>query len=112
MHIQNNRKVLVQNHLHGRIQIAQIIRGNAISLVVNEHGLGIDREPNMVEIDRFDEGNILRRSPGVEMFFGVTLRVVDLREPVTEIDSVAEMLRASMRNGGILGKNRRAENGK
>ena len=49
MHIDDDGEAVVENHLHRGVEIAQIIRGDAIGLLAPEHRLRIHTQPYMVE---------------------------------------------------------------
>ena len=54
MNINDHRQALVENHLHRGVEIAQIIRGDAIGLLAPEHRLRIHTQPYMVESHGLD----------------------------------------------------------
>src|SRR3989442_184869 len=69
---------------------------NPVCLFVAEHRLRIHTEAHVVEPHFLDEGDVLRRRPGLEVFLRVALGIEDLREPLAQIDSVAQMRRPAL----------------
>jgi hypothetical protein len=52
----------------------------------------------VVKSHRLDQRDILRGRPRFKVFFGVALLVVNLRKPLAQINSVAQMLRVTLRD--------------
>ena len=94
---------LIQNHLDRGIQISQVVLGNSVCLFAAEHWLWIDAQPDMIELHRLDQGDVLRRGPRFKVLLGVGLLVIHLREPFAQVDAVAQMCAAFLCQPGILG---------
>ena len=88
VHVDDHRQSLIQNHLHRRIQISQVIRRNLVRLLASEHRLRIHAQPYVVKPHSLDQGDVLRGIPRFKMFFRVSLLVIHLREPFAQIDPV------------------------
>jgi hypothetical protein len=56
----------------------------------------------MIEAQRFNQRDVLRRIPSLEMFLGVAPRIVYLRKPFAEIDAVPQMFRARSRKVSLI----------
>src|SRR5690348_13539288 len=106
MHVQDHGKMFVEDHLHRRIEAGEVVGGNAVRLIVTEHRSWVNAEADVIETHFSDELNILNRIPGFEVFLRVALRIVDLREPLAEIDSAAKMFGAPEGERGLLRKRR------
>jgi len=96
MYVEFDRESSVQDHLHRGIEIAEVVSGFAVLRRVH-HRLRIDAETHVIEPRRLDERDVGSRRPVLEMFFRVSLRVPHLREPLAQIDPVANVRQA--RNG-------------
>ena len=92
MNVNDNGQALIENHLYGGVEISQVIHGDSVGLPVPEHRLRIHAQPHMVESHRLDQRAILSGGPRFKMFFGVALLIVNLRKPLAQINSVAQML--------------------
>src|SRR5260370_42646347 len=57
----------------------------------------------MVKSHGLDQRDVLRCVPRFEVFFGIALRIINLRKPFAQIDSMTQMRRAPLRESGILG---------
>ena len=91
MHVELDGQARVENHLHRRVEIAEIFRAAVAATRGVHHRLRIHAEPHMIEPGGLDQRNVRRGGPGFEMFLGVSLGIVDLREPFAEIDAVANV---------------------
>ncbi|GAC1638705.1 MAG: hypothetical protein NVS9B14_19390 [Candidatus Acidiferrum sp.] len=92
MDVDDYVQIVIENHLHCGIHHRQIFGGNVIGLAAAKHRLAIQRKPDVIEAHGFDESNVLCSVIGVEVLFGVALRIEYLREPMAEIDAVPQML--------------------
>ena len=88
MHIEFDRESGVKNHLHRRIEIAVVLRRAVRSLCGVHHWLRIDAEADVIESRGLNQRDVGGCRPRLEVFFGVSLGIVNLREPFAEIDSV------------------------
>src|SRR5271170_1985908 len=88
MYVEFNGEARVENHFYRGIEGAEIF-GGAAALVCVHDGLRVYAEAHVVEAHRLDQRDVGSGGPGLEMFFRVTLRIVDLREPFAEINAVA-----------------------
>ncbi len=104
--VEDHGEALIEDHFYGGVEIGEIVGGNTVGFIVAEHRLGVHAQANVIEVHGFDEGDVLGGGPGFEVLFGVALRVVDLREPFTEVDAVAEMGGATMGQGRVLREER------
>ena len=95
MDVDHHRQALIEDHLHGGVQVAEIVVWDTVGLAAAKHGLRIDAQANVVEVHGLDQRDVLSGVPGVEVLFGVALRVVNLGEPFAEVDAVAEVLGAT-----------------
>jgi hypothetical protein len=98
MKIDGHRQTLVQDHLHGSVQITEIVGGKLICMAVPEHGLRIHAEPDVIESHGLDQRDVLRRHPGFKMLFGISLGIVNLGEPVTGVDPMLQMGQTPLRH--------------
>src|SRR5215472_18216254 len=107
MHVEFDGESGVENHLHGGVEVA-VVFGGAVGLAGGvHHGLGIDAETNVIESGGLDESDVGGGGPGLEVFLGVSLGVVDLREPFAEIDAVTDVGEARRGDGGGCGLSER-----
>src|SRR5437016_8213723 len=66
VHIKNYSQAVIEDHLHGAVEIPQVIRRNAVGLAVPEHRLRINTQPHMIESHGLNQGDILRGVPRSE----------------------------------------------
>src|SRR5262249_1379686 len=72
---------------------------------VPHHRRRIHAQPHMIESHRLDKSDVVVRDPGGKMFFGISLGIVNLREPLAQVDPAPQMGRALMGERGVgLGK--------
>ncbi len=84
--INDHRQAVIQNHLYRVVEIRHVFLWNPVRLPSLEHRLRIHAQPHVVKSHRFDQRDILRRSPSLKMFLCIALRIVDLRKPLAQID--------------------------
>ena len=101
MNVNNDGQSTVEDHLQRTVEIPQIIRRNSVGLSAPEHRLGIHAQPHVIESHRFNERDILRGIPRFKVFLGVALLVVNLRKPLAQINSMAQMLCVTLRNARL-----------
>jgi hypothetical protein len=104
VHVENYGETLIENHFDGCVEISQVISGNSIRLVASKHRLRINAQPHVIETYGFDQRDVLRTVPGLEVFLRVALRVIDLRKPFAKINAVTQMGDPAISNGSILGE--------
>ncbi len=97
MYIQNHVQVLRQNHLHRRIQIAQVLRVQIVSVIGLPKRLRVHAQSHMIESHSLDQREIFRRRPTLKMLLGVALWIGHLREPFAQIDPAPQMFRPPSR---------------
>ena len=90
---------MIQNHLQRVIQIAEIVGRQVVGHVVPHHRLGIHAEPHVIESHRLNQRYIIGSHPAYEMFFRVSLGIVNLRKPFAQVDAVSQMRCTALRNG-------------
>ena len=89
--IEDDGKPLVEDHLHRGIEVREIFGREVVGMIGGEHGLRIHAQANVIESERLDERDVGCAGPGLKMLLGVSLAVVDLREPRTQVDPPLEM---------------------
>ena len=100
MHVDDYDQAVVEDHLHGRIQIAEILRRKHLRPVHRKHGLGIHAQAHVVEAHGLDEGDVFYGGPALEMFASVAALVIHLSEPLAEVDAAPQVLGAGKSRGG------------
>ena len=100
MHVDLDRQPRVQNHFDGGVEISQIFLAAVVMPGCIHHRLRVHAEPHMIEARRLDQRNVGRRGPGLRVFFRVSLRIINLREPGTQIDPVPNVRQTRRRNRG------------
>ena len=103
VHVNNHCQALIQNHFHCGIKITEVVFGNAVCLLAAKNRLWVNAQPRVVELHRFDQCDVLRRGPRFEVFLGIAFLVVDLREPLAQVDSIPQVGGASLCKTGVLG---------
>ena len=91
MNVNDNREPLLQDHLHRGIKPAQIVGWDFVGVAARHHGLRVHAEPHMIEAHGLDQRDVLGGSPAFEVFFAVTLGIVNLSEPMAGVDAVAQV---------------------
>ena len=94
MHVDFDRQARVKNHLHRGVKIAKIFIAAACPPRGIHHRLRIHAEPHMVEAGGFDQCDVGRRAPGLKMFLRISSRIVNLREPLAQIDAMTQVCQA------------------
>ena len=98
MHVEFDSQACVENHLHRRIEIAEIFRAAVPMPHGVHHRLRIDAEPHMIKPGGLDQRDVTGSSPGFKVFLRVSLGIVDLRKPLAEIDPMPNVREARSRN--------------
>ena len=94
VHIELDRQAGIENHLHRRVEIPEIFRRAALPLRRVHQGLRVHAQPHMVESQRLDERDVGRGIPALKVFFRISLGIVNLREPLTQVDAAAKVRKA------------------
>src|ERR1700722_3966760 len=101
MHVELYGKARVEDHFYSRIERAEIFGSAAVPARFHD-GLRVYAEAYVVEAHGLDQCDVGGGGPVLEMFFRVSLGIVDLREPFAEINAVANVSEARGWNGREL----------
>ena len=88
MKIDDDGHPVLQDVVHGLIEVREVILGKMIGIAVLKHGRRVDAQANMVEAHLLHESDVVGRGVSIEMR-GIVLTRIDLREPLTRVDPVA-----------------------
>src|SRR5258708_39453427 len=87
MRIDIDSQARVENHFDRSVKISEIFCHAVRAMVGVHHRLRIHAQAYMVEADGFDQGDVTSGGPVLKMLFCVSLRIVNLSEPLTSVDA-------------------------
>ena len=99
---QLHRQALIEDHLHRGVEVREIVGSDLIGLLGMEHGPWIHGQADVVEAHGANQRDVLGGNGGVKVFFGVAGWVGELREPIAQIDAVAQMGQTVLRDARIV----------
>ena len=91
-------QILIEKHLHGGVELRQVIARDLVGLLFVKHRARIDAQANIIESHRADQRDILRRDRSLEMLLCVSGGIGRSSEPLAQVDAVPQMRQPALRN--------------
>src|SRR5258708_39614352 len=104
MRIDIDSQARVENHFDRSVKISEIFCHAVRAMVGVHHRLRIHAQAYMVEADGFDQGDVTSGGPVLKMLFCVSLRIVNLSEPLTSVDAATDVSQSRGGNGRKRGR--------
>ena len=96
-----HRQTLIEKHFHGGVELCQVIACNLIRLLFVKHRARIDAQADVIEFDRADLRDILRRDRSLEMLLCVRGGIGRSSEPLAQVDAVPQVPHPVLRDSSF-----------